>query len=440
MTKALTSNNTFYKSFSGTDALAFMILPDAAPILLGTLTTVSYSMYRDKKPVSLIGRINVSGYTRGMRIIAGTLIFTLINQHFTKDLMAQVPYLKNAGKIKADELPLFDIIVVCANEYGYASQLEIYGVDITDDAQALTIQEILIENSFNFVARDIDELTAINTTSTSKRSSSSKVNNGNINAVMPYNFTAKGYKANAKKLALTKTSNPQLLTAQKKLNNLRLLSAVNGKMDTDTVSAVKSFQRQKGLLSTGVLDNVTYNTLLNKDEEKITTTISNKRNAFVYDTPTKDRVIGIAKYQEGYIGEIRDNFLYTDFCGFKGYIELDDVKCGQTNNSIIENKCANTLTLAYDDSFVPENIGCIYTSDLAGEVRISTISIYDNDNTKSYLKELQVQKDVPIDLNLSLMQDSYLFDTEEESLPKYIEFIICTTRNEPLKWRINFKK
>ena len=67
------NNDTFYKTFTGMDALAFMMLPEAKPILLGSLTTLSHSVYREKKPVPLLGRINTGGYTRGMRSIAGTI-------------------------------------------------------------------------------------------------------------------------------------------------------------------------------------------------------------------------------------------------------------------------------------------------------------------------------------------------------------------------------
>ena len=73
--------NTFYKTFSGSDAVAFLIFPQSKPILLGSLSTISHSVYREKKPVPLLGKINTGGYTRGMRSIAGTMVFTLVNQH-----------------------------------------------------------------------------------------------------------------------------------------------------------------------------------------------------------------------------------------------------------------------------------------------------------------------------------------------------------------------
>ena len=99
---------TFYRSFSGTDALVFIILPQTEPILLGSLSTISYSMYRDKKPVSVIGKVNVGGFTRGTRIYAGTMIFTLLNQHWVNEVKENVGWLNLINRLKTDELPLFD--------------------------------------------------------------------------------------------------------------------------------------------------------------------------------------------------------------------------------------------------------------------------------------------------------------------------------------------
>jgi hypothetical protein len=152
-----TAISKFYQSFSGTDTLVFMLFPGCKPALLGSLTTVSYSMYRNKKPVVNIGRININGVTRGTRIFAGTMIFTLINQHWLKELQESDTYcwFSNYSELKPDELPLFDLMVVSANEYGNCVSMYIYGVDITDEAQSVSIEDLFTENTFSFVARDV---------------------------------------------------------------------------------------------------------------------------------------------------------------------------------------------------------------------------------------------------------------------------------------------
>jgi len=149
-----------------------MMLPGCTPITLGSVTTISYSMYRNKKPVINIGRTNINGVTRGSRIFAGTIIFTLINQHWLRDVQAEVSYLANMKDLKADELPLFDIMIVSANEYGSAVVMYMFGIDFTDEAQTISVQDLFTENTFSFVARDIETFQAINIFSSNGNSGS----------------------------------------------------------------------------------------------------------------------------------------------------------------------------------------------------------------------------------------------------------------------------
>ena len=80
-----TQISKYYKSFSGTDTLAFIMMPGSSPVVIGSLTTVSYSMFRNKKPVVNIGRTNINGVTRGARIFAGIgRGFEWINKGFSK--------------------------------------------------------------------------------------------------------------------------------------------------------------------------------------------------------------------------------------------------------------------------------------------------------------------------------------------------------------------
>ena len=84
--------SNFYQSFSGTDTLVFIMMPGTIPVVLGSITTLSYSLYRTKQPVIHLGRTNINGATRGARIFAGSMIFTMINQHWLKELQdSQAP-------------------------------------------------------------------------------------------------------------------------------------------------------------------------------------------------------------------------------------------------------------------------------------------------------------------------------------------------------------
>ena len=166
----------YYKSFSGTDTLAFIMMPGSSPVVIGSLTTISYSMFRNKKPVINIGRTNINGVTRGSRIFAGTMIFTLINQHWLRELQDQLDWLKGFEELKVDELPLFDIMIVSANEYGNYASMYIYGIDFTDEAQTISVEDLFTENTFSFIARDVSPFRAgsINANQVHKSSDGSK--------------------------------------------------------------------------------------------------------------------------------------------------------------------------------------------------------------------------------------------------------------------------
>jgi hypothetical protein len=146
----------YYRTFSGVDAMAFLLFPSAAPVLLGTVTTISYSMFREKIPVKLMSRISIPAYTKGLRYCAGTMIFTMINKHWVNEVKIQIPWLDYYGKIKADELPPFDIMIICANEYGASASMMILATEMVDEAQTLSIEDIFTENQFSFVAKDIN--------------------------------------------------------------------------------------------------------------------------------------------------------------------------------------------------------------------------------------------------------------------------------------------
>ena len=150
---AYTSN--FYKTFSGTDSIAFIIFPKCMPIAIGSVTTISYSMFRTKKPVINIGRTSINGVTRGSRIYGGTMIFTIVNQHWLNNLAEELPWIGEISGLKCDELPIFDILVASANEYGSYISMYISGVDFTDEQQTLSIEDMFTENVFQFIARDL---------------------------------------------------------------------------------------------------------------------------------------------------------------------------------------------------------------------------------------------------------------------------------------------
>lgn len=143
-------------TFSGADMIASIIFPGKAPITLGQVTTMTYSTYRETHPVRTLGRINVKGFSKGPRTIAGTIIFTVFEKHIVNQIKKEVGYIKGIRKLKPCELPPFDIMISFGNEYGKSAKLYIYGIEVVDEGKIFSVEDMFTENTWSYMARDID--------------------------------------------------------------------------------------------------------------------------------------------------------------------------------------------------------------------------------------------------------------------------------------------
>lgn len=151
-------------SFSGCDMVPSVTIrmPDGEIIskVIGSLQTLTYSIHQDKRPIRSVGNINAKDYVFGPRTIAGTLIFSVFNKHFTREIFEEVRK-TDPGRLEdyhfiADEMPPFEITVSFANEYGVTARMALYGVRILNEGMTLSINDIYTENTYQFVATDID--------------------------------------------------------------------------------------------------------------------------------------------------------------------------------------------------------------------------------------------------------------------------------------------
>jgi hypothetical protein len=137
-------------------------------IVLGTLQTISVQTYREKVAVRALGHSYPKGMCRGNRTIAGSMIFTLFNEHSLAQLIRSMSATGSIyGEMNndlsayiADQLPPFDLTIIFANEYGSLSQMSIYGVEFISDGMTLSIEDLLTEQVLQFIARDIDIMTS----------------------------------------------------------------------------------------------------------------------------------------------------------------------------------------------------------------------------------------------------------------------------------------
>lgn len=160
-------NRDLNTSFSGADIVATITPIGGKPVVFAEIQTLSYSIYRPTNPVYTLGRINPKGVVRGQRTIAGSLIFTVFDRHVLKSVMdayadggeynftsEEIKEMKQ--NMKTDEMPPFDINISFMNEYGQSANMNLYGVHILTEGQTMSIEDMITENTMQYIAMDID--------------------------------------------------------------------------------------------------------------------------------------------------------------------------------------------------------------------------------------------------------------------------------------------
>jgi hypothetical protein len=155
-------------SFAGVDIQATMVLPRMGTdesnstgefIELAELQTISYSIHRENSPVRTLGHTNARGFVKGSRTIAGSLIFTVFNEYAFyrigkfKEALAKQNYAP-----LGDMLPPFDVVLSFFNEYGLAAKMKIYGITIVDEGQTMSVDDLITEQTYTYMARGIQPL------------------------------------------------------------------------------------------------------------------------------------------------------------------------------------------------------------------------------------------------------------------------------------------
>lgn len=170
MADSISEYTDTYSSFSGCDMVAIFEVPidnkNTLCKIIGTLQTITYSIHNEKIPVRTLGDMNMKNTVFGGRIIAGSMIFTVFNRHWLRELMTDYINIKGLGDIHylSDELPPINITISMANEYGQNARLSLYGVTFINEGQVMSINDNYTENTFEFYAKDLDYLGAVSST------------------------------------------------------------------------------------------------------------------------------------------------------------------------------------------------------------------------------------------------------------------------------------
>lgn len=157
----LTGNEIVYSSYAGVDIVAQIILPNEAPLVLGELQTISYSMHRENTPVRIVGHTSPRGFVRGPRTIAGSMIFTMFNTYaFYRLEKFRNAITSTRGSLfpLADMLPAFDVAISFANETGSFSQMRIFGISIIDEGTTMSVDDLITEQTYTYMARGIQPM------------------------------------------------------------------------------------------------------------------------------------------------------------------------------------------------------------------------------------------------------------------------------------------
>ena len=154
-----------YHSYAGCDirAVAF----DASMqkmVELANIQTITFSIHREKFPVRSLGNTHAKAHTRGPRTIAGSIIFTVFNQEVLGEFLGLSQVEVNAGQllpITVDQIPPFHVVLLFASELNYLSTMAIYNIDIINEGQVMSIEDLITENTCQYLATHIEPMRPI---------------------------------------------------------------------------------------------------------------------------------------------------------------------------------------------------------------------------------------------------------------------------------------
>ena len=180
-------------SYSGADCKAVAYFNDntADSVNLESLATISYSVYEAKSPVRRLGERSVAGYTKGIRTIAGSIVFLVIEDHPLAELVkssnlskmwssdleekghsnqiidGQKRYLStmlepfNIGLFYRTEVSFIDnnetyeYSTAYINDFNEMAHLVIEGVEIISEGMVTSVNDMVTEITMQFVAHDV---------------------------------------------------------------------------------------------------------------------------------------------------------------------------------------------------------------------------------------------------------------------------------------------
>lgn len=179
MTKEAVSESRF-DSVGGSSTHVVLEFPGIGYLYMGSVVTISYSVYREKTPVFNLGNTNVDGFAIGKKYVAGSMVSSMflkdeladfIERHSDIEALKNSDYsdflkkeLSGGGNLKEvhnymrDDLTSFNVHLIFTSEYSSeARRIIIYGANFINNGQVSSINDIVTESTASFVAKDVKE-------------------------------------------------------------------------------------------------------------------------------------------------------------------------------------------------------------------------------------------------------------------------------------------
>lgn len=135
---------------------------------LKSLATISLSVHEAKSPVRRLGNRGVSGFTESIRTIAGSMVFTIIEDHPLKDLL-NMNYEDEGMPASIDEtarsiysatsLEPINILLKYKTEVDSAkdagTSIEIMGLRFVNEGEVTSVNDMVTEMIVQFIAEDV---------------------------------------------------------------------------------------------------------------------------------------------------------------------------------------------------------------------------------------------------------------------------------------------
>lgn len=159
---------TYNYSFSGTDVKAYALDIEGENFhQLKALSTISIQVNEQKSPVRRLGRQHVTGFTRSIKTVAGTMVFVILNDHPLKGLIANGNIFLSSRHVLDDTnkkyqstniLP-FNLKLIYQTEHATnnTAEINVYGIEVISQSIVTSSNDMVTEMVIQFLAKDYKE-------------------------------------------------------------------------------------------------------------------------------------------------------------------------------------------------------------------------------------------------------------------------------------------